>query len=113
MAGLKRMGGEAGSTAAPRSHICSSIRKGSTGAAYENADTGSRTAFERAGVSASRWDGLNDAQRDRVVNAWAQDYVAANANEILQRPDRPLGVDQDEVVGLARICLRRTRPSRV
>lgn len=115
-----------------------SMRKGSTGEAYEGADTGSRTALagaraslqesdrfsrdatllrqqsaafeqaaqevrnnsmdtgtsfnrtmmqdlERAGVSASRWDGMNDAQRDRVVNAWAQDYVAANANEILHR----------------------------
>lgn len=114
------------------------MRKGSTGEAYEGADTGSRTALagaraslqesdrfsrdatlsrqqsaafeqaaqavrnsaletgtsfnrtmmqdlERAGVSSARWDGLNDAQRDRLVNGWAQDYVAAHANEILHR----------------------------
>ena len=115
-----------------------SMRKGSTGEAYDKADSGSRTALagvrsslqesdrfsreaslsrqqsaafeqaasevrnsaletgtsfnrtmmqdlERAGVSASKWDGLTDGQRDRVVNAWAQDYVAANANEIIHR----------------------------
>lgn len=115
-----------------------SMRKGSTGEGYEQADTGGRAALdgvrtnlqasdawrqeasfarsrsaafeqaasevrnsaletgtsynrtlmqdlERAGVTAGQWDQLGDAQRGALVNAWAQDYAAAHANEVLYR----------------------------
>lgn len=41
--------------------------------------------LERAGVTAGQWDQLGDAQRGALVNAWAQDYADAHANEVLYR----------------------------
>lgn len=72
----------------------------SRGAAFEQAASEVRnsametgTSFNRtmmtdlaaAGVSAAQWDRLGDGERNALVGAWAQDYAAAHANEVLHR----------------------------